>query len=488
MERNTKKELKVVLSQELYDELRFVFRPEVLENILYKPEILGETKWQCCCGSVNEHEVCPICGMDKNTVFSKVNAAFLDRHRKGRIARKKKAMQEKKALMAAQMLNQKKTKSPKNKDNKNKNLGIMLGILLLCIAIIISVVILVTDKGTNNPPIDTGKSTETVERTTAPETTAPSESDDAPETTAPETVPPETTAPIVPVEIPSEPANTHVATVGNGQWPTGASGNLTAGGRVFTDSQFDYLAKDGITVLDKSGNTVSVLTSNKAISITGNGENYIFYIDESYTLHRIDTTDKADKTFDIKAKSACVYGDEVYYIPAEGNGLYACNFYGDMTKIIMKDLGVYALNATADKLYFSTDESLAVISGDGSKVTTFCPDGAKATSIIEITECVFYTGTDGKLKFYNPAISSSFGVEYPRYDVAITHVSAYQNRVYIRTVNPNSGEVLWFFTRWTPGTQLFAYSAFASTGITTSDLYISSSAVYDGNFTRFAVS
>ena len=62
---NSKKELKIVLSPELYDELRFTFRPAQLENIIYKPEIINETKWQCCCGSECELDVCPICGMER---------------------------------------------------------------------------------------------------------------------------------------------------------------------------------------------------------------------------------------------------------------------------------------------------------------------------------------------------------------------------------------------------------------------------------------
>ena len=94
MEKTSKKELKTVLNAEIYDEMRFVFRPDQLENIIYKPEMLGDKKWQCCCGSESELEICPICGMEKHTVFSKVNAGYLAHHRKTRIARKRKAMQD----------------------------------------------------------------------------------------------------------------------------------------------------------------------------------------------------------------------------------------------------------------------------------------------------------------------------------------------------------------------------------------------------------
>lgn len=178
--------------------------------------------------------------------------------------------------------------------------------------------------------------------------------------------------------------------------------------------------------------------------------------------------------------------DELYYIPAEGNGLAACNFYGDTTKYVTT-MGVYALNCTADKLFFSTDESLAVITTEDGSVTTFCPDGAKATSIMEITECIFYTGTDGRLKFYNPAISATFGVEYPRYNVAITHVSSFDNRVYIRTVDQYTKAVLWFSTKWTPGTKLFNPNVFTSTGVTTDSLYVTNNAIFDGALNRIAV-
>ena len=491
MDNTTKKELKVVLSPELYDELRFVFRPETLENVIYKPEIISETKWQCACGSHNETELCPICGMEKNTVFSKINAGYLARHRKERIARKKKAMQDQQAMMAAQMLKKGKNNPAKKEDNKK--LGALIGVVILCIAIIFSVALIFggQDKTPGNV-IDTTLTTtgnDTPDNTRIPET-ADKPDDTTPEDTTaeiPETTAPETTAPIVPVVVPVSPAEGNVATVADGKWPQGASGNVGVGGKVHTDDKYDYLALNGITVLDKSGNTVSTLTENKALCITGK-DNFVFYIAEDNYIHRIDTTTKADTRFEIPAKSICVYLDELYYIPAEAKGLYACNFYGDTTKIIVPELYVHTINNTADKLYFSTDESLAVISSEDGRVSTFCPDGAKATSIVEITECIFYTGLDGKLKFYNPVISDSFGIEYPRYNVALTYVMAYENRVYVRTFDPANGEVLWIYTQWIPGTKLFSPYAFASTGVSTNDFYVASTAVYDGNLYRFALS
>ena len=65
---------------------------------------------------------------------------------------------------------------------------------------------------------------------------------------------------------------------------------------------------------------------------------------------------------------------------------------------------------------------------------------------------------------------------------------AYENRVYVRTVDPANGAVLWIYTKWTPGTKLFSPYAFASTGVTTNDFYVSDTAVYDGNLYRFALS
>lgn len=491
MENNTKKELKIVLSPELHDELRFTFRPELLENIIYLPEALGNNKWQCCCGSTSELDVCPICGMDKNTVFSKVNAAYLARHRKARIARKKKAVQDQQAMMAAQLL--KKNKKQKQPDEKNKKFGILVGVIILCAAIIASIAIIFNGNDDSKKPIDT--TINTVQQTSPAGTTAPEESEtlspeseettNAPET-EPETTIPETTAPVVAVEVPITNSTGVISTVADGKWPSGASGNVSVGGLVYTSGEYDYIASNGITVLDKSGNTVSTLTSNKTLGITGSGT-YIFYIDEQYSVHRIDITTKEDITFPFKARMICVFYDELYYVPSEGPGFYASNFYGDKTKIITTTLNIYALNNTADKLYFSTDESLAVINSKDGSVTTFCPDGAKTQNIIEITECIFYTNSNGILKFYNPKLGPTPGFEYPRYGMNITYVSAYENRVYVRAVNPENGAVIWLYTRWIPGTQLFAPANFKSTGITTNSLYITGSAVYDGNFNRFAV-
>ncbi len=490
MENNTKKELKIVLSPELHDELRFTFRPELLENIIYLPEALGNNKWQCCCGSTSELDVCPICGMDKNTVFSKVNAAYLARHRKARIARKKKAVQDQQAMMAAQLL--KKNKKQKHPDEKTKKFGILVGVIILCASVIASIAIIFSGNDEPKKPIDT--TINTVQQTSPADTTIPEESETlSPETEEttdiPETepaTPPETTAPIVPVEVPITNSTDVISTVADGKWPSGASGNVSVGGLVYTSGEYDYIASNGITVLDKSGNTVSTLAANKVLGITGSGT-YIFYIDEQYSVHRIDITTREDITFPFKARMICVFYDELYYVPNEGPGFYASNFYGDKTKIITTTLNIYALNNTADKLYFSTDESLAVITSQDGSVTTFCSDGAKTQSIIEITECIFYTDSKGVLKFYNPKLGPNPGFEYPRYGMNITYVSAYENRVYVRAVNPANGAVIWLYTRWIPGTQLFAPANFKSTGITTNSLYITESAVYDGNFNRFAV-
>lgn len=494
MENNTKKELKVVLSPELHDELRFTFRPELLENIIYLPEALGNNKWQCCCGSTSELDVCPICGMEKNTVFSKVNAAYLARHRKARIARKKKAVQDQQAMMAAHLLN--KNKKQNKPDENTKKFGILVGVIILCAAIIASIAIIFSGNDDPKKPVDT--TIDTVQQTSAPDTTAPEDSEtSAPQTdeitepetqpeTEPETTIPETTAPVVPVEVPITNTTGVISTVANGKWPSGASGNVSVGGLVYTDGEYDYIASNGITVLDKSGNTVSTLTANKALGITGSGT-YIFYIDEQYSVHRIDITSKNDITFPFKARMICAYYDELYYAPAEGPGFFASNFYGDKTKIITTTLNIYALNNTADKLYFSTDESLAVITSQDGAVTTFCPDGAKTQSIIEITECIFYTDAKGVLKFYNPKLGPKPGFEYPRHGMNITYVSAFDNRVYVRAVNPSNGAVTWLSTSWISGTWLFNPAAFKPTGVTTDALYITSTAIYDANLNRFAV-
>ena len=489
----TKKELKIVLSPELYDELRFTFRPAQLENIIYKPEIISETKWQCCCGSECELDVCPICGMEKHTVFSKVNPAYLARHRKARIAKRRKATQDKQALMAAQMLK----KNQKQQKKNNKRLGTLIGIIFLCIAILFCFVIIfkTADKPVVNTPIDTtidAENTNTPESTNTPApTNTPDDTTTEPSTDTSTTPPTDTTtpAPVVPsepVKVPSENTDGIVSTVADGTWPEGASGNTSIGGLVYTNENYDYIAKDGITVLDKSGNVVAVLTTNKALGITG-FDKYIFYIDESNIVHRINTETNEDTAFLFKANSICAYEGELYYVSSEPKGLYASDVNGNTIKII-SDTDIYTVNVTANKLYFSTDAGLCVLSSKDGNVKIFCPDGAKATSIIEITGCVFYTGTDGRLKFYNPVISNSFGVEYPRYEVSFTYVCAFNNRVYVKTVSQYTNAVAWISTTWTPGNALFAPAAFTSTGITTDALYVTSSAIYDGELNRTSIS
>lgn len=510
---NTKKELKVVLSPELYDELRFIFRPETLENIIYKPEILSETKWQCCCGSESELEVCPICGMEKNTVLSKVNASYLARHRKARIAKKRKAAQEKQALMAAQML-KKTNKAKKDKDN-NKKAGTLIGVLFLCVAVIACIFIIFNDKPQDDNPKDTtGTTINTTspedttavpedttaapeETTTSPEdttkspedtTTTPEDTTTTPEdtTTIPEETGPATPPPAEPIQVPTTVTKEVIATIGEGKWASGAVGNLAAGGLIYTDDQYDYIANNGIRVLDKAGKEVSVLTENKALCLTGSGK-YIFYIDEQNNVHRINTETKADLAFSIKASSICTYFDELYYTPFEAKGLYAADFFGNNLKILTLQQ-VYAISNVAEKLYFSTEESLCVITSKDSNVLSICADGAKATSILEIVDCIFYTSEKGELKFYNPKLSQIPGIEFPRYNVKFTCITAYENRVYIRTVNPYTNVVEWICTRWTPGTRMFAPTSFASTGIYTDSFYATSTAIYDGNFNRRTVS
>ncbi len=485
---NQKRELKVVLSSELYDELKYTFRPAQLENIIYKPEMLSETKWQCCCGSECELDVCPICGMDKHTVFSKIHANYLARHRKARLANKKKASLDKQALMASQMLNK---KQPKEKNSKKT--GSLIGILFLCIAIIICFLIVYNSGSDNDQNKDTGANT-TVntnkpDGTKAPDSTtdAPDSSDNPEDTTAPEdtteVIPP---APAEPTKVPTTVTTDVIATIGEGKWYLGATGNTTLGGLVYTDGEYDYLAKDGITVLNRDGEELYKLTENKARSITGSG-NYIFYIDEENKVHKIDITSKKDTAFELKANTICAFHDELFYTPFEDKGLYAADFYGNTVKIFTLQQ-VYALTNCADKIYFSTESSLCVVTSKDSNVLSICNDGAKATSILEIVDCIFYTTQNGQLKFYNPKLSQMPGFESPGQNVKFTYVAAYNNRVYVRTQNYYTGAVDWICTVWTPGTQMFHPIFFGSTGINTDALYVTGSAIYDGNLNRRTVS
>ena len=481
MERTSKKELKIVLTPELYDELRFVFRPDQLENVIYKPEILGEKKWQCCCGSESELEICPICGMEKHTVFSKVNSNYLAHHRKTRIARKRKAMQDQQAMMAAQIVKKnKKTKAKKEKSGKK--FGAIVGVLILCLAIVASVAIIANSDKPKNP------NKETVDTTTAiiGQTTTPTEETTIiPDTTIPEPV---ETTPIVettPPEViisPVESSNKSPATIKDGAWAAGATGNTSIGGLVYSTEEYDFIALEGIRMIDKNGTEVDELTTNKALALTGNG-NYLYYIDEEQLVHRLNIETKQDVTFSFKANKICSYFDELYYTSPEETGLFACNSDGFKTKVATT-LDVYALTATADKLYFSTSESLAVITTQEGNVTTFCKNGAKATSILEITGWLFYTTEDGKLNFFYPAKRTGYGSEYPIYNSKITYISAYENKVFVKAVNSRTNAVTWYYTTWTSGTKLFNPYAFKSTGINTEALYVSSTAIYDGNLTR----
>lgn len=486
MERTSKKELKIVLNAELYDELRYVFRPDQLENIIYKPEIINEKRWLCCCGSESELEICPICGMEKHTVLSKVNPGYLAHHRKMRIQRKKKAMQDQQAMMAAQIIKKNKKSTKKNKSVDTKKIGTVIGILLLCIALIASVAIIFGGNSSKDPskkPDETKTNVTTQDNGTtnsSPDTDEPVSD----ETTVPpvvETDPPETTPP-EPVVVPNEAVNKNPATLKDGQYAPGASGNTTAGSLVFSGETHDYVAIQGLRVVDKNGAEISVITEKTVLGVTATGS-FVFYIDENYNVHRYNTESTEDIILSYRAKQICVFFDEIYYTSPDETGLFAANLDGYRTKIIT-NLEIFAVSNTADKLYFSTSESLGVITSKDGSALTFCKDGAKATSIFEITNCVFYTAADGKLKFFFPQKKIGFGIEYPIYDVNITHVSAFGNRVYVKTVNPRTNAVLWYVTTWTPGTKLFTPAKFRSTGITTESLYVSNNAVYDGNLVR----
>ncbi len=497
--KNTKRELKIVFSSEIYDELKYVFRKDQLENIIYRPMIIDEKRWQCSCGFETETEVCPICGMEKNTVFSKVNANYLIRHRKARLARHSKANESKKVMMA-QMI--KPTKKQKQKQS-NKKIGSLIGVLCLCVALIVSVVIIfgsgntekppvtqTTDKNTTNTPESTPKVTDTATGDKSPESTpGVSDTTNTPATEAPSTDAPTTEAPVTdnaePIIIQNIPTNANIATLAVGKWATGASGNTSMGGLVYSAAEFDYIAKDGITVFDKNGKKNSTLTTNKALFITGS-DKYIFYIAEDNSLHRIDLETKTDIAFGIKAATVTSTFERLYYTPANEKGLYSCNYDGN-NKQVLTDKEVFALNATADKLYFSTSESLCVLSSKDSPVNTFCADGAYATSIIEITNCIFYTAKDGKLKYYNPNKPIGYSVEYPVYIGNVTAVVAYENRIYIRVEYPDTQKTLWRSTTWQEGTKLFDVNKFVSTGITTSSLFVTNNAVFDGQLNRVSI-
>ncbi len=495
---NNKRELKIVFSSEIYDELKYVFRKDQLKNIIYRPMIIDEKRWLCSCGFETEAEVCPVCGMEKNTVFSRVNANYLMRHRKNRLARHSKSDENKKAMMAQMIKPTKKQKPKKN----NKRTGTLIGVLVLCVALVVSFVMIFGSANNEQPTVDQTTESPTtpfITDTQSPETdtqtgdnitesTPSADTTNTPVTDPPATEPsPPETDPFIPdseqpTVIPSVNVTTNVATIPNGTVPVGASGNTGMGGLVYSGIEFDYIAKDGITVLDKNGKVSSVLTNNKALSLSGN-DKYIAYIAEDNSLHVIDLQTKSDIAFDIKADTVTVAFDRLYYVPFDENGLRSVGFDGK-SRQILSDKEVFALNATADKLYFSTSESLCVLTSKDGPVNTFCTDGAYATGIIEMSNFVFYTDKNGVLKFYNPDKASGFSTEYPVFVGKVTAIIAYENRIYLRVERTDIGTV-WHSTKPESVSQrIFDNKNFESTGITTDSLFVTTNAVYDGELNR----
>lgn len=481
--RKSKQELRVTFSPEVYDELKYVFRPDQLENIIYKPQMLEGKKWSCSCGFENEIDRCPICGMEKSTVFSRVNASYLTRHRKARLEKRKNNSEQKKEMMASML---KKPSKKKKSDNKS---GIIIGVVTLCIAVFLcALIIFGTSDKTRKKPDATDTATTVNKDTTASQTESPTETGKTPDTTEhqpvsttpvntepPVTLPP---APDTREPIAIVPAKDNVATVEKGAYAKGASGNVSSGGRLFCVNEYDYIATDGgITVRDKDGKEISRLTSNAAIAVTGNAS-YIFYINTDNNVMRVSLADKSEISMNIKAvKIVCIF-DTLYFSPLDTLGLKQCNPDGKELRDITNEK-VSTVDISADKLYFATDKSLYVITSKEGPATSFCPDGANATSILEMDNYVFYT-SNGNLRVYAPSTYNGFYKVYPLMTgESFTSISAFDGRVYFKA--EINGTFAWY-------TSDVLFTTKTRLNIKTPSIYVTDKGIYDGNLESLSLS
>lgn len=488
--KSVKKELKVVFSDEIYDELKYVFRPDRLENVIYAPAMREDGKWLCSCGFETDLGMCPICGMEKATVFSKVNANYLARHRKDRLAHKQRSSKRSKEALAAGSVPS--VGAPAPVEGKGRKIGTIAGVIVLLAAIAVSGWLLFRKNPTTEPretddtaiphtsEIDTsgsGNETNTPE-TNVPETNVPETS--VPETDSPETTPVKVndSLSVKVVDSPYEFANTtaEVSTVAISGWPEGASGNVAMGGLVYTASDADYLVKNGISAFDKEGRLIKQITDTEAKAVDGCND-YLFFTDTDNKLRRVTYDGLHESLFDIGVDKFAVYDGKLFYTPYGSDGLYATDFDGGNARRV-SDRKITALNATAGKLYFSTPTGLGVLTAAQSNVTYFAPDAANATSVLELDGSVFYT-VRGLMSLYNPKKASGFGRVYPGDMLSgeqFTAMAQYEDRLYFR-VETAAG------TRWYSMTALFRN--IKPTEVTTPSLFVTDQGYYDGELNYY---
>lgn len=479
---NIKQELKIVFSPELNEELRFCFYAEQLEKIIYRPVNIDGKKWQCSCGFANEEEVCPSCGMQKNLAFGKINASYLERHRRERLAMMSGLVQ--------------KSRKPK----KQKTRGFLVALVAIIIISAAALTVFAIAKIGGDQPVDNGEITDNAPDSTSgigspdenpdsssesgydqvtgsdtletkePETTSatedtttqtPPDTTDLPGTTETDkaTQPPDTASPPDTTSSPN--------TTPNPPESYSASGNSTMGGRVYSAEEYDYIAKDGISAYDKNGKFVKNITENKADFLCGYGK-IIFYANDNGIFEINLETGKDTSTYVTeKPSKMAVAHNTLYYCLPSDNTLYSMDGTGGK-KVYAGN--VIALEESQGKLYFSAADGLYRVKSNVSEAENINSGGAMCSFIAEMDNLVFYTVWN-QLMAYRESDDRRLGV-YGLDGNNYTAIMLCGNRVYYRAESQDG-------VKWYETDILFTYKK--DTGVTTKELYITSGGLYDGN-------
>lgn len=99
LEKSNQKTLRSLFSDDIYQEIKYVFSHVDTSRIIYMP-ILGEENWICTCGNENTSDDCIYCGINKNDLQEKINYQFLKQHKEERIKNLEKERELKKEQFA----------------------------------------------------------------------------------------------------------------------------------------------------------------------------------------------------------------------------------------------------------------------------------------------------------------------------------------------------------------------------------------------------
>ena len=463
---NLKQELKIVFSPELTEELKYCFYPEQLAKIKYRPITLDGDRWQCSCGEIASGDTCPNCGMQKTLAFGKINARYLDRHRKERLA----------------MMNTLVRPTRKPKKSAKSRIAVF-AVVLLIAALAVGAIIMISNYGKKNPPppvdpigsdVTTAApvSSEDPETTGIPETTKEPESTAAPETTKePETTEsPETTKEPETTKVPETTSPSQNLPTPENYLPS--SGNEAMGGEVYSAEKYDYVAKNGLTECDKKGNAVRTLTNEKVSSLCGFGSD-LFYV-RNGNVCAYDLTQNVEKVLAEGASSVVTAHETVYFVSSDGRELFRLK--EGKTESVYTGT-VRSMNASAGKLFFSTNDGMYRVVNADAGAENLNPGGAGCSGVVEMDNLFFYT-VYGQLMAYRESDAARLGV-YGLDGWQYTAIIACGDRVYYRA--EQNGAVTWFETNI-----LFQYKR--DTGVHTKNLYVTSGGLYDGelNFVPIA--